>query len=180
MNSVTPKISIIVPVYNVEKYLNRCIDSILNQTLEDIELILVDDGSKDGSGQICDEYAVKDCRVRVFHIENGGPAKARNLGIIHAIGEYIGFVDSDDYIESSMYERLYSRAMINNSDVVMCGYNIVTEDSVIHKILNYNSEYSNQDIIKENLIYAYYTDKHDGLYSLCNKIFKRSLHLSGS
>lgn len=93
-----PKISVIVPVYNTEKYLRRCIDSILAQTFTDFELLLVDDGSKDNSGAICDEYAKKDPRVRVFHKENGGVSSARNLGLDEAKGEWIAFVDSDDYI----------------------------------------------------------------------------------
>lgn len=96
-----PKISVIVPVYNTEKYLNRCIDSILAQTFTDFELLLIDDGSKDNSGTICDEYAAKDSRVRVFHKENGGVSSARKLGLDNAQGEWITFVDSDDRIDVS-------------------------------------------------------------------------------
>ena len=99
--STTPTISVIVPVYNAEKYLHRCIDSILAQTYTDFELLLIDDGSKDKSGEICDEYARKDTRVRVFHQENGGVSSARNLGLDNAKGEWITFVDSDDYIEEN-------------------------------------------------------------------------------
>lgn len=91
-----PKVSVIVPVYNVEKLLQRCIDSILAQTFTDFELLLIDDGSKDKSGEICDEYAAKDSRIRVFHKQNGGVSTARNLGIDKAQGEWIYFVDSDD------------------------------------------------------------------------------------
>ena len=93
-----PKISIIVPVYNVEQYLRRCIDSILNQSFTDFELLLIDDGSKDSSGEICDEYVARDSRIRVFHKENGGVSSARNLGLDNAMGEYITFVDADDYL----------------------------------------------------------------------------------
>ena len=93
-----PKISVIVPVYNTEKYLHRCIDSILAQTFTDFELLLIDDGSKDNSGKICDEYAAKDNRIRVFHKENGGVSSARNLGLDQAQGEWITFVDSDDWV----------------------------------------------------------------------------------
>ena len=96
-----PKISVIIPVYNTEKFLHRCIDSILTQTYTDFELLLIDDGSKDSSGSICDEYAEKDSRVRVFHKENGGVSSARNLGLDNAWGEWITFVDSDDYIEEN-------------------------------------------------------------------------------
>ena len=99
--NITPKISVIVPVYNAEKYLHRCIDSILSQTFTDFELLLIDDGSKDGSGAICDEYAAKDNRVRVFHKENGGVSSARNLGLDNACGEWVTFVDADDYVRPS-------------------------------------------------------------------------------
>ena len=94
-----PKISIIVPVYNVEQYLAECIESIKDQSLTDIEIILVDDGSPDNSGAICDDYARKDDRIRVIHKKNGGLSSARNAGLEVAIGEYIGFVDSDDWVE---------------------------------------------------------------------------------
>lgn len=96
----TQKISVIVPVYNVEKYLSRCIDSIISQTFSDFELILVDDGSTDSSGKICDEYGKKDGRVKVIHKKNGGQSSARNAGIENSTGEYISFVDSDDWISS--------------------------------------------------------------------------------
>ena len=109
------KISVIVPVYNTEKYLNRCVDSILAQTFTDFELLLIDDGSTDGSGSICDEYAAKDSRVKVFHKENGGVSRARNLGIANAKGEYLSFIDSDDYIRPEMYAKLV--AVINEYGV---------------------------------------------------------------
>lgn len=105
-----PTISVIVPVYNVEKYLRCCVDSILAQTFTDIEVILVDDGSTDSSGAICDEYAQKDSRVRVFHKENGGVSSARNLGLDEAKGKWIAFVDSDDYIGVTLYEKIMTEA----------------------------------------------------------------------
>lgn len=111
-------ISVIVPVYNTEKYLNRCIDSILVQTFTDFELLLIDDGSTDSSGKICDEYALKDKRVKVFHTENGGVSRARNLGIENAQGEYISFIDSDDYIRPEMYEKLVCEADKYGVDLV--------------------------------------------------------------
>ncbi|MCB8516908.1 glycosyltransferase, partial [Enterococcus durans] len=98
------EISIIVPIYNVEQYLRKCVDSILAQTFTDFEVILVDDGSPDNSGAICDEYAKLDSRVRVIHKENGGLSDARNAGIEIAKGKYLGFVDSDDFIDKDMYE----------------------------------------------------------------------------
>ena len=107
----SPKISIIVPVYKVEQYLRRCLDSIVAQTFTDWECILIDDGSPDNSGRICDEYAEKDKRFRVFHQENVGVSAARNKGLDEARGEWIGFVDSDDWIEKEMYEYLYNDAI---------------------------------------------------------------------
>ena len=98
-----PKVSVIVPVYNIEKLLQRCIDSILAQTFTDFELLIIDDGSKDKSGEICDEYAEKDARIRVFHKQNGGVSSTRNLGRDEAKGKYIAFVDSDDFIYRSTY-----------------------------------------------------------------------------
>ncbi|OOL43593.1 glycosyl transferase family 2, partial [Enterococcus faecium] len=107
----------IVPVYKVEKYLRKCVDSILAQTFTDFEVILVDDGSPDNSGKICDEYAEKDNRVRVIHKENGGLSSARNAGIDVARGKYLGFVDSDDYIDEDMYEILYENLKIHDADI---------------------------------------------------------------
>lgn len=120
-------ISIIVPVYNVEKYLRRCIDSILSQTYRDIEVILVDDGSTDSSPAICDEYGEKDSRITVIHKPNGGLSDARNSGINIAKGEYLGFVDSDDYISSEMYEKLLSNAEKHKADIAVCNAELVQE-----------------------------------------------------
>ena len=116
-----PRISVIVPVYNVEKYLHRCVDSILGQTFTDFELILVDDGSPDNCGAICDEYAAKDARVRVIHQENQGQAAARNRAVAEANGEWIHFVDSDDVIHPQMLEVLYCAAVENHANISMCG-----------------------------------------------------------
>ena len=108
-------ISVIVPVYNTKEYLERCVNSLLMQTYQDMEIILVDDGSTDGSGEICDRFAEREERIRAFHKENGGSSSARNLGIDNAKGDYIGFVDSDDYVDADMYERLYG---------AVCGYHV--------------------------------------------------------
>ena len=124
---MNPEISIIVPVYNVEKYLKRCIDSILNQSFTDFELILVYDGSTDNSGKIIDEYAIKDERIKVIHKENGGQGSARNRGLDIAKGNYIGFVDSDDWIHKDMYKCMYQIISEDNTDIVQVGHNTVEE-----------------------------------------------------
>ena len=105
MRLLQEKISVIVPIYNVEDYLHRCVDSIINQTYTNLEIILVDDGSPDNCLKICDEYAKKDSRIKVVHKKNGGLSDARNAGLEIATGEYIGFVDSDDYISLYFYEK---------------------------------------------------------------------------
>lgn len=124
-----PKISVIVPVYNTDKYLHKCVDSILNQTFTDFELLLINDGSKDCSGEICDEYAQKDSRVRVFHKANGGVSSARNLGLDNAIGEYILFIDGDDWIEQTMCEELYNKAVKENAEIVYSDFKMIFEDN---------------------------------------------------
>ena len=116
-----PKVSVIVPVYNAEKYLERCINSLTNQTLEDIEIILVDDSSSDGSLEVCNNAAKKDSRIKVIHKVNEGAGKARNAALEIATGEYIGFVDSDDFIDTDMFKTLYQKAKAYNSDLVMSG-----------------------------------------------------------
>ena len=145
-----PKISIIVPVYNVEKYLRKCVDSILNQTFKDFELILVDDGSIDTSGKICDEYNLKDNRIKVIHKENGGLSSARNAGLDIAQGEYIGFVDSDDWIELDMYEELYKICKENDTDVGIVGINYggASEKKKSKKIEIYSNK-----LILDDLVY---------------------------
>ena len=115
-----PKVSVIIPVYNVEKYLSECLDSVVNQTLKDIEIICVNDGSLDGSAEILEEYAQKDNRIKVITQENRGVSEARNSGLKIASGEYIAFLDSDDYIDLKFFEQLYKRGIESNSDVVVC------------------------------------------------------------
>lgn len=115
-----PKVSIIVPVYNVEKYIHRCIESLINQTLKDIEIILVDDESPDSCPFICDEYAKKDPRIKVIHKKNEGLGLTRNAGLEIANGEFIAFIDSDDWVDQTMYETLYNTAQKNKCDTVYC------------------------------------------------------------
>lgn len=135
-----PKISVIVPVYNVEQYLHRCIDSILAQTFADFELILVDDGSPDNCGAICDEYAVKDSRVVVIHQENGGISAARNAGIDWAFAnsdsEWLNFIDSDDWVHPQYLELLYSACREYGTDIAVCQYQEVEDNSVDFSIIN--------------------------------------------
>jgi glycosyltransferase involved in cell wall biosynthesis len=128
------KVSIIVPVYNVEVYLRRCIDSILAQKFRDYELILVNDGSTDGGGKLCDEYALQYSNVRVIHKPNGGLSSARNAGLEVADGEYFAFVDSDDFIHPEMIGTLHELARAHSSDVVMCHYVRTSEEQVSHEL----------------------------------------------
>lgn len=131
-----PKISIIVPVYRVENYLDRCIKSILNQTFTDFELILVDDGSPDRCPQKCDDWCKVDKRIKVIHKENGGLSSARNAGLEAAKGEYIGFVDSDDWITCDMYELLYRLAKKYKADIVGVGReDFISVRSSVHRRL---------------------------------------------
>ncbi len=129
------KVSIIVPVYKVERYLDKCISSIVNQTYTNLEIILVDDGSPDQCPQMCDAWAEKDTRIRVIHKENGGLSDARNAGMAVATGEYIAFVDSDDWIAPDLYTHLYRRLTEDHSDISACGVQLVWEDGTSPRIL---------------------------------------------
>lgn len=122
------KVSVIVPVYKVEKYLSTCIESLLCQTLKEIEIILVDDGSPDNCPALCDAYALKDSRIKVIHKTNGGVSDARNIGIKKATGEYIGFVDPDDWVKPEMFQTMYQNATQSNADVVVCNLFIYEQD----------------------------------------------------
>ena len=166
-----PKVSVIVPVYNVEKYLNRCIDSILNQKFTDFELILVDDGSPDNCGVICDEYAENDSRVRVVHKENGGVSAARNSGIEVANGEYIMFVDSDDYIDSRMLEDMLK---YDSSDIVFSGLKYINEQG---EILSDGTVESFDKIDLESFVRKYYIQMEEThiISGPCNKLFKKGI-----
>ena len=138
MLSIIPKISIIVPCYNVEKYLERCLLSLVNQTLKEIEIILVDDGSPDNCPALCDEWAKKDSRIKVIHKTNGGLGYARNSGLDIAKGEYIAFVDSDDYVDTRMYELLYNAAEKEKHDAVFCGLRQETTQQSYNFIRDYD------------------------------------------
>ena len=122
-------ISIIVAIYNVDQYLEQCIDSIINQSYKNLEIILVNDGSTDNSKNICDYYSEIDKRIKVVHKKNGGVSSARNTGIDIATGDYIAFVDSDDYLELNMYETMINNLEQNQCDMGVCGYSIFYNDS---------------------------------------------------
>ena len=170
------RVSVVVPVYNSERTLRDCVQSILSQELTDIEVLLVDDGSKDLSGELCDELARSDNRVRVYHIQNSGPAAARNVGICHAKGQYIGFVDSDDVIERDMYRALYAAAAENDADVVMCNYNAVSTEGERRTVRARPCGVLKDSLaIKEQIIKRYFTGEMTGIPSLCNKLFKTEL-----
>ena len=146
-------ISIIIPVYNVEKYLNKCLNSVIEQTYKNIEVILIDDGSTDNSGKICDEYAKNDIRIKIIHQQNGGVSTARNNGLEHATGKYITFVDSDDYIEKEMIETMAKKIMKKNADIVICGVTDRDEENnIINQSLNKKENvFNNIEAIKEML-----------------------------
>lgn len=129
MNNHLPLISVIIPVYNVECYLHRCLNSVLNQTYSHLEILLVDDGSTDSSGKICDEFSALDQRVKIIHKENGGLSDARNRGIDEAKGEYITFIDSDDYIDEDMIEYLYGLLTKMNTKISVCTNRLCNEDT---------------------------------------------------
>lgn len=162
-----PKVSIIVPVYKVEKYLDRCVQSIRNQTLRDIEIILVDDGSPDCCPAMCDEYARQDSRIKVVHKQNAGLGMACNSGIDVATGEYIAFCDSDDWVDAEMYEIMYSTAVRNNADAIYTGLKRVDSGG---KLLSYLSHPNESRIYKENEIYNLVSD------IICSEPSKRYDH----
>lgn len=137
-----PKVSVIVPIYKVEKYLNRCIDSILNQTYKNIEVILVDDGSPDKCGEIADIYEIKDTRVKSVHKENGGLSDARNYGMKYVSGEYVFFVDSDDWLKEEMIENLLDLAITSEADVVQSGFYYAYETYLL-----YDDRYYSEDML---------------------------------
>jgi glycosyltransferase involved in cell wall biosynthesis len=166
------KISVVIPVYNVEKYIKECLDSVINQTYKNLQIILVDDGSTDNSGEICDEYASKDNRITVIHQENQGAGAAKNSGIELATGEYLSLIDSDDYIELNYYETLLSVMKNYNADVVQClFYNVFVNKS--HK-RNYNfpSPKNRKLRTKQFLFEMLYDWKYAVFW---NKLFKTEL-----
>ena len=167
-------ISIIVPVYKVEKYLPRCIESILNQTYKDLELILIDDGSPDNCPQICDEYAKKDSRIVVLHQKNKGVSAARNAGLKRARGEYIGFVDPDDWVKPEIYEGMLDAFKSADAYLVICGYNYYDEEGNIDQNRNYHAR--ENEIITQKEIMRRFSDMPPSIrHGVWNKLFKHNL-----
>lgn len=163
-------ISVIIPVYNVAPYLSRCIDSVLNQSYSCFEVIIVDDASTDGSGEICDYYKYADNRVSVFHVRHGGTSRARNIGLKHAKGAFIGFVDADDYIASDMYEKLLEN-MEEGIDIVCCGRRCIVPKGKSYNAFCFSrtQKFSNREAMEELLLLR-------GLsFSVCTKIFRKEL-----
>lgn len=160
----SPLISIITPVYNVEQYLQQCIESIILQDFQDWELILVDDGSTDKSGAICDEYALKEARIRVLHKENTGQADSRNVALQLAKADLIGFVDSDDWIESDMYSVLYHTLIEEQADIAICGYfqdykDVSEASCTTGEVVVYNQDEALNLILEDKVIKSFLWDK---------------------
>jgi len=163
-------ISIIVPIYNVEKYLSECIESLINQTYKNIEIILVDDGSQDNCGKICDEYAKKDNRIIVIHKKNGGLSDARNKGIEIAKGEYLIFVDSDDFVSNRFVEKLYQMILENNCEIAICDY--LQFENEIPKDENIQVEV---EILSNIEVLDRVYDENVKMIIACNKLYKKEL-----
>ena len=180
VTGIVPLLSVIVPVHNSEKYLSRCIDSILSQTFTDFELLLVNDGSTDKSRRICDEYAKQNSKIRVLHKnENSGPLHTRKLGFENACGEYISYIDSDDYIDSAMYETMMKPIVQYKTDIVICGIFMETETKRIPLYFGAKEGlYDKKRLTEQIYPYMLYSPKR-GLPllspSLCNKIFRKEI-----
>lgn len=172
---IEPKISVIVAAYKVEKYLPKCVDSILAQTYKKLEVILVDDGSPDSSGAICDEYASKDNRVRVIHKANGGQSTARNAALDVAQGDYIGFIDGDDWIEPDMYDVLLGVMQEESAEIVQCGWYKVSPEGV--KECPYNGQFRECYTSDEGLNELIQSKGGHLNTSVCCKLFKKEVAL---
>lgn len=169
-----PLVSVIVPVYNAEKYLTACLDSICNQTLHQIEIIVVDDGSTDNSGCIADEYAVKDNRIKVVHQRNGNPGATRNVGLKLAKAEYIGFIDADDWIEPDMYRTMFDSVTMYNPDLVVCGMCVDYIQDKRHFFNQIGKEYIENDQCRLLDLYFNLTNRNLFAFSM-NKLYRSSL-----
>ena len=168
-------ISIVVPIYNMEKYLDKCINSIINQTYKNIEIILVDDGSTDKSSKIINKYKKLDKRIKAYYKKNGGLSDARNYGIDKATGEYIGFIDSDDYIEKNMYETLYNNIIKYNADISVVGFNVVYESTDIKNRVEYQEVTDKLEIYNRKEAFDLLFDANKFGNFAWNKLYKKEL-----
>lgn len=167
-------ISVIVPVYGVEKYLPKCIESLVKQTFKDIEIVLIDDGSPDSCGKICDEYAENYEQLVVIHQVNQGVSAARNAGLKIAKGEYIGFVDPDDWIAPEMYESMHSAMKETNADLCICGYDYYDEHGKVDGNRRYNTK-ENETITQKDVMYRFSDMPPTIRHGVVNKLFKKEL-----
>lgn len=168
-----PLISVVVPIYKVEEYMSRCVDSIINQTYKNLEIILVDDGSPDNCPAMCDDFAKKDNRIKVVHKKNGGLSDARNAGMAQATGDFISFIDSDDWVDVDMIETLVNKALENSSDIVSCGVRMVWENDQPSKMLTKNhEEITFTDT--ESALYSFVKSEYL-IQTVWNKLYKKSV-----
>ena len=164
-------ISIIVPIYNAEKYLNQCVESIINQTYKELEIILIEDGSPDNCGSICESWAKKDARIRVFHVDNGGSARARNFGLLHAKGKYVGFVDADDWVTSDYIDVISKE--IEGVDLLFFSNSRVIGEKIIKQ--SYGDAYAENRVETEELILNIKKQKYEYFGFTWNKCFSRNI-----
>ncbi|MCZ0891368.1 glycosyltransferase [Ligilactobacillus saerimneri] len=170
-----PLISVIVPIYNVQNELSRCIDSIIKQSYQKMELILVDDGSTDGSLEICQRYANKDKRIKVYSKVNGGLSDARNFGLKYAVGDYVAFIDSDDYVGSSYLEKLYTSVTDKKTDVAVCAFSKVDINGDLEEIVHFPSELDGDEISGRELLKLVFAKDGYTFVVAWNKLYKRKL-----
>ena len=167
------KISIIVPIYNMEQYLKKCIDSIINQTYQNIEILLINDGSTDGSRTIIDNYVKRDNRIKAFHIDNGGVSRARNIGIENSTGEWIAFVDADDFLSLDMYEVLYKNALRHNVFISVCAQSFTKDTD--RDFITKNYGICSEELDYETSLYYLLGGNCEYHCNVCNKLFKKEV-----
>ena len=172
-----PLLSVIVPIFRVEKYLNRCVDSIINQTYKELDIILVDDGSPDGCPELCDLWATKDERIRVIHKKNAGLGFARNSGLEIAKGEFVAFIDSDDYIDLNMYENLMLKAEALQADIVYCGHHFELPDGSFYDVLDFEEEtvFEKDSLLELSLLYFSNTKRNPLTMSVWHSVYRKEV-----
>lgn len=171
MRDMEPLISVIVPVYNVEEYLNKCVESIVNQTYKNLEILLIDDGSPDSCPEMCDDWAEKDSRIRVIHKENGGLSSARNMGLDNCSGDYVGFIDSDDWIDLNFFETLYNNLKKDGADISVVGVWKVYENGMKSQ----TEKFTKRTFSREETLHNFLYFKNNLAGGVTDKIFKIEL-----